>query len=166
MTMDKGPETLSDSYKKTRFHPARLIATGFGIGYLPIAPGTWASLASLPLAWLIALNYGQMGLAIAALIALLGGIWASNTTEKLTGEKDPSSIVIDEVAGQWITLIAVAPDLMLYGAGFVLFRIFDIFKPWPVSWAEGLPGGFGVMMDDVLAGIYAGIGVYLLSIWL
>jgi len=164
--MDKGPETLSDSYKKTRFHPARLIATGFGIGYLPIAPGTWASLASLPLAWLIALNYGQMGLAIAALIALLGGIWASNTTEKLTGEKDPSSIVIDEVAGQWITLIAVAPDLMLYGAGFVLFRIFDIFKPWPVSWAEGLPGGFGVMMDDVLAGIYAGIGVYLLSIWL
>lgn len=164
--MDKGPETPSDSHKKTRFHPARLIATGCGIGYLPIAPGTWASLASLPLAWLIVLNYGQMGLAIAALISLLGGIWASNTTENLTGEKDPSSVVIDEVAGQWITLIAVAPDLMLYGAGFVLFRIFDIFKPWPVSWAEGLPGGFGVMMDDVLAGIYAGIGVYLLSIWL
>ena len=164
--MEKGPENLSDSYNQTRFHPARLIATGFGLGHLPIAPGTWASLASLPLAWLIVQNFGQLGLASAALIALVGGIWASNITENLTGEKDPSSVVIDEIAGQWITLIAVAPDLILYGAGFVLFRVTDIFKPWPVSWAEGLPGGFGVMMDDVLAGVYAGIGVYLLSLWL
>ena len=164
--MNLGPERPSDSLSRDRFHPAVLIATGCGIGYLPIAPGTWASLISLPLAWLIAQNFGQVGLAAAALGALIVGIWASGTIERLRGEKDPSSVVIDEIAGQWFALTVVAPDLLLYGAGFVLFRIADIFKPWPVSWAESLPGGFGVMMDDVLAGIYAGIGVYLLSIWL
>lgn len=156
----------SDSPPNIRFHPASIIATGCGIGFLPIAPGTWASLAALPAAWLIHLQFGQIGLGVAALIALLSGIWASHIIESLWNEKDPASVVIDEIAGQWITLIAIPPDYILYGVAFVLFRIADIFKPWPVSWAERLPGGIGVMMDDVLAGVYAGFGVYLLSIWL
>ena len=100
--MNLGPERPSDSLSRDRFHPAVLIATGCGIGYLPIAPGTWASLISLPLAWLIAQNFGQVGLAAATLGALIVGIWASGTIERLRGEKDPSSVVIDEIAGQWV----------------------------------------------------------------
>ncbi|MEL0105790.1 MAG: phosphatidylglycerophosphatase A [Rhodospirillaceae bacterium] len=164
--MKKSPEISSDSPRKLIFHPAGMIATCVGIGFLPVAPGTWASLAALPVAWIIVVNLGQLGLAIAAAGALLAGIWAGGRIETLQEEKDPSAVVIDEVAGQWVALLAVPPDFVLYAIGFGLFRLADIFKPWPVSWAEGLPGGFGVMMDDVLAGIYAGLGVYVISVWL
>jgi len=164
--MKKSPEISSDSPRKLIFHPAGMIATCVGIGFLPVAPGTWASLAALPVAWIIVVNLGQLGLAIAAAGALLAGIWAGGRIATLHEEKDPSAVVIDEVAGQWVALLAVPPDFVLYAIGFGLFRLADIFKPWPVSWAEGLPGGFGVMMDDVLAGIYAGLGVYVISVWL
>ncbi|MGA0393687.1 MAG: phosphatidylglycerophosphatase A [Rhodospirillales bacterium] len=164
--MKKSPEISSDSPRKLIFHPAGMIATCGGIGFLPVAPGTWASLAALPVAWIIVVNLGQLGLAITAAGALLAGIWAGGRIETLQEEKDPSAVVIDEVAGQWVALLAVPPDFVLYAIGFGLFRLADIFKPWPVSWAEGLPGGFGVMMDDVLAGIYAGLGVYVISVWL
>jgi phosphatidylglycerophosphatase A len=74
---------------------------------------------------------------------------------------DPAPVVIDEVAGQWLTLLAADPDMVLYGAGFVLFRAADIFKPWPASWADKhVAGGFGVMLDDVIAGAYAGLTLY------
>ena len=156
----------SDSPSLAWFHPATLISTVGGIGYLPVAPGTWASMAALPCAWFIVQLAGFLGLCVAIVIALIAGIWASDHLERVTGNKDPGHIVIDEIVGQWIAVLAIAPDFLLYGAGFVLFRIADIFKPWPVSWAEGLPGGYGVMMDDILAGVYAGIGVYLLAMWL
>ena len=148
------------------FHPAPLIATVGGIGHLPVAPGTWASLFALPCAWIIVQETGSMGLYIATLIVFCVGVWASDYLERKTGNKDPGHIVIDEVAGQWLAILAIEPNLILYGAGFVLFRLADIFKPWPVSWAERLPGGYGVMIDDILAGLYAGIGVYLLAMWL
>lgn len=163
--MENAPKSPSDSPPGLQTGPAKIIATGFGLGFLPKAPGTWASLAALPPAWFISQQFGPIGLGIAAFLALILGIWASSRIETLSGKKDPSSVVIDEIAGQWIALIAIPPDFILYAAGFILFRLADIFKPWPVSWAESLPGGFGVMMDDVFAGIYAGLGTYLIAMW-
>ncbi|MEQ8194405.1 MAG: phosphatidylglycerophosphatase A [Rhodospirillales bacterium] len=148
------------------WHPAAIIATGAGAGFLPLAPGTWASALCLPPAWLIASLAGREALAMAALLAVILGIWASDLLERREGVTDPGYIVIDEIAGQWIAVLAVAPDPLLYAIAFVLFRLADIFKPWPVSWAEKLPGGFGVMFDDVLAGAYAAAGVYLCSLWI
>ncbi len=137
-------------------NPAGVIATWFGAGLLPRAPGTWGSLAALPFAWVIAQAGGWIALAVATVIVFILGIWAAGQTAARTGIQDPGSIVIDEVAGQWLTLIPIAPDPLAYAVGFVLFRIADIFKPWPASWADRkIKGGLGVMLDDMLAGGYA-----------
>ena len=97
-------------------------------------------------------------LAFATLLVSVGGWWVADIYVRRTGVLDPGEVVIDEVAGQWLTLLAVPPDPILYAAGFVLFRIFDIFKPWPVGWADReLGGGLGVMVDDLLAGLYAAL---------
>lgn len=149
-------------------NPAQLLATGFGIGLLPVAPGTWASLAALPAAWLIAGAGGRAGLALAALAAFLVGVWAAGACVRQMGDGDPDPrrVVIDEIAGQWLTLLAVEPGLVHYAIGFVLFRAFDILKPWPVDWADRrIKGGLGIMLDDVLAAVYAGGALYLLQRW-
>jgi len=146
--------------------PAVLLATWFGAGYLPKAPGTWGSLAALPFAWGIANLSGSVGLIAASLLVFVIGIWASNVYMGLTGGEDPGPVVIDEVAGMWLTLAFVPPDLGLYAAGFVLFRIADIFKPWPAGWADrNIKGGLGVMLDDVLAALYSGGIVFALFYW-
>lgn len=146
------------------WHPANLIATCGGVGRLPLAPGTWGSLAALPFAWLIAAEWGPVGLGFAALVALLAGIWAAGEIETRSGLKDPGHIVIDEVAGQWLALAPVAPDPIVYLVGFLAFRLFDIVKPWPARLVERrLPGGAGVMLDDMVAGLYAGIVTYLVA---
>lgn len=142
------------------------LATWFGAGLLPKAPGTWGSLAALPFAWVI-LRYGGMWWLLAAIILVfLVGWWASQIYVGRSGEADPGAVVIDEVAGQWLTLLPAAPGVWWHWAlGFALFRFFDIVKPWPVGWADRrLKGGFGVMVDDVIAGIYAGVLLYLLMI--
>jgi len=137
-------------------HPGILLATWFGAGYLPKAPGTWGSVAALPFAWLISLYFSWQGLAFATVFVFVIGLWAAKVYEIKSGEHDPGAIVIDEVAGLWLTLIVVPPEPVLYLAGFLLFRLFDIRKPWPVSWADrSLPGAWGVMVDDIFAGIYA-----------
>jgi phosphatidylglycerophosphatase A len=137
-------------------HPAVLLASWFGSGFLPWAPGTWASLIACVLAWIIVGAGGATALLVAALVALVAGTWAADIVGRRSGVADAGAIVIDEVAGQWLTL-AVAPRTFLaYAAGFLLFRLFDVIKPWPVSWADrALPGGIGVMADDVLAAAYA-----------
>ena len=137
------------------FHPATVLSTWFGAGLLPKAPGTWGSAAALPFAWAIASAWGGWGLLAASLLCFLVGWAAAEVYLRRTGADDPGEVVIDEVAGQWLVL-AVAPlDPLFYLAGFVLFRLFDIRKPWPVNWADStLPGGLGVMADDMLAGVY------------
>jgi len=136
--------------------PATLVATGFGLGFASVMPGTWASLAALPCAWLIRDRLGVLALAIATLAALLAGWWAAARTVKASRAADPGWIVIDEIAGQWLVLLATPLDWRWYAAAFVLFRGFDIWKPFPVSWADrNIPGGFGIMLDDVAAAIYA-----------
>ena len=137
-------------------NPAALIATWFGTGRLPLAPGTWASAIAAGLAWPLAGAYGTAGLAAAAALAFAAGWWAAGTHAAATGVSDPREVVIDEVAGQWLALLFAPRTLTAYAAAFLLFRAFDIFKPWPVGWADRkLPGGLGIMADDVLAGAYA-----------
>ena len=141
-----------------------VLATWFGIGNLPKAPGTWGSLTALPFAWLIVTLGGQSLLLVSILITFVIGCWASEIFIQREGVKDPGPVVIDEVVGQWLTLSVVTPDLLIYSLGFLMFRIFDIFKPWPIGLADRrIHGGFGVMIDDVLAGIYAAASLYLIT---
>jgi len=146
--------------------PAVFLATWFGSGLLPKAPGTWGTLASLPFAWAIHSFAGWQVLAAASLAIFCIGIWASNGYIKNLGGEDPGPVVIDEVAGMWMTLIPAAyffpyaPDLMTYGVAFVLFRLADIFKPWPASWADkNIKGGLGIMLDDIIAAVFSGLGL-------
>jgi phosphatidylglycerophosphatase A len=134
----------------------------FGIGFIPIASGTFGSLAGLLIGYILYLiNFNLFFIIIPLLFVL--GIIASNTYQKQTGEKDSSIIVIDEVVGQLIAMIFVVDNLILVLCSFIIFRIFDIFKPWPASYADKkMGGGLGVMLDDVFAGIYAAILIYLI----
>lgn len=136
---------------------ATALATLGPIGHFPKAPGTWGSLAAivgapwlflpLPLAWRIITLVGILAV----------GIWACSRAEIVIGKKDPGCVIIDELFGQWLTILFFFSMPIWYiPIGFVLFRIFDIFKPWPVKWAEtAFPGGLGVMIDDGVAGLYA-----------
>lgn len=118
-------------------------------------PGTWASLAALPCAWLICGVGGSLGLLIAGLAAFAAGCWAAEFAASASGRTDPNFIVIDEIAAQWLALVVAPLDWRAYLAAFVLFRIFDITKPWPVNWAERrFKGGLGIMLDDVVAALY------------
>jgi phosphatidylglycerophosphatase A len=133
-----------------------LIATWFGVGLSPVAPGTCASVAALLLAWAIRAAAGVAGLAAAAILVFVAGCWAAGAAAKASGTDDPGSVVIDEVAGQWLVLLAAPLQPPAWFFAFVLFRLFDIWKPWPVRWADRrVKGGFGIMLDDILAAGYA-----------
>lgn len=143
--------------------PAVLIATGLGSGYLPKAPGTWGSLLAAVLAWPLALWTGYPGLLAAAALATVVGIWATGVYVARTGEDDPGPVVIDEVAGQWLTLAACPVDPVWWLVGFAAFRVADIAKPWPASWIDRrMHGPLGVMLDDIVAGAYAALAVWLI----
>ncbi|MBT7077481.1 MAG: phosphatidylglycerophosphatase A [Pelagibacterales bacterium] len=135
----------------------------FGIGFIPFASGTFGSLAGLIIGYALNLiNYNLFFIIIPMLFIL--GVIASNTYQKQTGEKDSSVIVIDEVVGQLIAMMFVMDDYVLVFISFIIFRLFDIYKPWPASYADKkMTGGFGVMLDDVFAGIYTSIFIFLIS---
>lgn len=134
-----------------------LICTWFYSGLLPFAPGTFGSLATLPFVYVINYYYQIPGILIFVLFVSIIGIITTDKLSKQMEVEDPRSIVIDEVAGQSLALLFAGANLYLYAIGFILFRIFDILKPWPVSWADSkVPGGLGIMLDDILAGIMAG----------
>ncbi len=155
----------------------KLIATFFGAGQLNPAPGTWGSVVTLPLVWLLiqvgggntlyTVGFLALGTAIAAGI----GWWSTARYLEQTGKHDPSEVVIDEVAGQLMTFLVAAPfmhlnSLDVFVAGFFLFRFFDITKIWPANWADSqLEGATGVMLDDLFAGVYAGLILILIN-WL
>jgi len=143
-----------------------LLATWFGSGYVSKAPGTVGSLMALPFGYFIADAFGAIGLLGSIVLVTIIGISVSNTYMAQADEHDPGPVVIDEVAGQWLALLPIAAMLTWQGvfAAFVLFRIFDIFKPWPISWVDReVPGGLGVMLDDVLAGIAAAVCLYIIA---
>ena len=138
-----------------------MVGTWFGAGLLKPGPGTYGSVAAV-LLWLAAahvLHPGPVALAVgtalAALAATLLGVPAATIVARESGREDPGFVVIDEVAGQWIALIAVRPDWKHAALALLLFRAFDIWKPWPIRRLEQLPEGTGIMLDDVAAGALA-----------
>jgi len=133
-----------------------MAATAFGVGRSPIAPGTVASLVSLPIAWLVMMYGGAFVLLVLAAAIFIFGLWASEVYAVQQGNSDPSECVIDEVAGQFVACALAPLSIAGFAAAFVLFRLFDISKLWPVSAAERLPGGLGIMTDDLVAGLFAG----------
>jgi phosphatidylglycerophosphatase A len=140
---------------------ATVVASVFGIGYFSVAPGTIMSAIAVPLAFLLWLfGHSYVVVAGAAIIALVIGILACSDHVRETGRDDPSECVIDELAGQWVACAFVCflpVSFPAFFLAFALFRLFDIWKPWPVSWAEdNLKSGLGVMMDDIVAGLMAG----------
>ena len=149
----------------TATDPALIAATWFGCGLLPKAPGTWGSLAALPFAWVLRVEWGFWGLAIATLLVSLVGWWAAEVYARKTGIADPGEVVIDEVAGQWLTLLPVPADPIYYLGGFLLFRLFDIKKPWVIGWADrNVHGGLGIMLDDLFAGAFGAV-VLIVALW-
>jgi phosphatidylglycerophosphatase A len=147
--------------------PAMLLATWFGAGFLPVAPGTWASLAALPCAALLVWLGGPILVLAAGLAVFVLGIWAADAYMQTVQVHDPSAIVIDEVVGQWVTLALLPLDPVIYALGFVLFRVLDVLKPWPANFIDrAVTGGFGVMLDDVVAGAYAAGALWLMLPWL
>jgi phosphatidylglycerophosphatase A len=143
--------------------PAWLVATWFGTGRLPGVPGTWGSLAAIPFA--VALSWlGGPALLVIAALALFGlGVWATERYMAAFGVHDPGAVVVDEVIGQWLTLAFLPVTPVAYALGFVLFRIADVVKPWPADWIDRkMAGAAWVLLDDVVAGLYAGVAALLL----
>jgi len=157
------------------------IATAFGLGYLPKAPGTWGSLAGVALTEIYwsgllpdkpfgrfagDIHFGisptWVAICVTLLVAILG-VAAATTVAYYLGKKDPQVVVIDEVSGQLISYFGIGaamPNWKYLLLGFILFRVFDIWKPFPARQAESLPGGLGIMADDWIAGIYAALGLW------
>jgi phosphatidylglycerophosphatase A len=136
-----------------------VLGTWFGCGHVPYAPGTAGTLGAIPL-YLALRPFGHAAVAFGALVLTGVGIWAANVIASELGQKDPQVIVIDEVAGVLVTLSVAPPTGVALAAGVLLFRIFDQTKPWPARAAEReLPGGWGIVLDDVAAGIWGAIGV-------
>jgi len=193
------PETDPGSSKRELQKPklSYVIATSLGLGYLRPGPGTWGSLAGLALAaffairndWTLVRRWrvsSEMAGQLLFMLISLAGVWAAGRVAKHCGKTDPQFVVVDEVSGQWMTLLlgsvhaiwnhvsgaglsyfgvrligAVPLNWKYFLLGFILFRGFDIWKPFPVRQAESLPGGWGIMADDWLAAIYAAAGLWI-----
>jgi len=134
---------------------SRIIATIFHCGYLPLAPGTWASAIALLAGWYLLPHIDNSTFFISLVILFFAGVLSSRLISEEDNDEDPSYVVIDEWVGMWIPLIGIPHNWEWWAAGFVLFRIFDIIKPFPIGKLEKLKGGWGIMLDDVLAGVYA-----------
>lgn len=135
---------------------ATVVATAFGAGYSPIAPGTAGSLVGLALFWPLQLAAPWVQLLVTA-AAYLAGVAASTRLAQRLGRKDPGAAVVDEVVGMWLSLLFLPFTPATAAAAFLLFRVLDVFKPYPARQLESLPGGWGIMTDDVMAGVYANL---------
>lgn len=139
-------------------HPATWVATWFGCGLMQPAPGTWGTLGALPFGIILLMTGGIPALLIGTIIIFILGLWAAKHFERMVREKDSGMIVIDEAVGVWIAIIPATLTPSSVAIAFLLFRFFDILKPWPIGWMDKkIHGAMGVMLDDVLAGIYAAL---------
>ncbi|HEX9391831.1 MAG TPA: phosphatidylglycerophosphatase A [Usitatibacteraceae bacterium] len=144
-------------------HPAHFLALGFGAGLATRAPGTWGTLVALPFYLLANALGGASAVLLLAVIFFVVGVWAAALTGRALGVADHGGIVIDEIAAFLLVLALTPPGWPWVGVAFLLFRLFDIAKPWPIYIADKhIKGGFGVMFDDILAAAYAVAGVLLL----
>jgi phosphatidylglycerophosphatase A len=130
-----------------------VLASAFGAGYSPVASGTVGSFVTVVAIWLLPLT--PLRIAVALVVVVLVGIWAGSRVERVLGRKDPGVIVIDEVAGMLLSVILLPRTIPVLITSFVLFRLFDIWKPFPARESQALTGGVGVMVDDLIAGVYA-----------
>src|SRR5690348_6697537 len=160
-----GAPLAADARRRLMAHPAGWIATAVGAGLSPKAPGTAGSLVAL-LPWWFLLRDLPLGVYVAVLIAGFGlGVWACGVCDRRLGMHDQGALVWDEVIGMWITLFAAPRQWWWMVIGFALFRLFDIWKPWPVRLADRrVRGGFGVMLDDVVAGLFALAALQLIAL--
>jgi phosphatidylglycerophosphatase A len=143
----------------------RALATGLGVGYLPLAPGTWGALEAVGLA--AAMHYLLPGqetilLWLCFIFFTIAGVMVSSWVAQEENITDPSIVVVDEIAGQFLTFLWVPLSPAALFFGFLLFRVFDITKPFPARRSEHLPGGYGIVCDDLVAGVYAGVSLYLI----
>ena len=144
---------------------ARLVATAFGSGRFPVAPGTAGSAVGVLLFWLLADLPVWAQIAGCGVLFVLGAL-ASTRVAREVGRKDPGIVVVDEVVGMWVTLVALPFVPLTIVLGFVLFRVMDVVKPWPARSLESLPEGWGIMADDVAAGVYAHLSLRVaLLVW-
>ena len=153
------PARASSRWTGTNWSPSRLtdglafgVATAGGAGLAPVAPGTAGSLLAALLLWIV--PFSTVSLGVTLVLVVLAGIWAGGRIERLSGQRDPGLIVIDEVAGMMLSVLTLPRSLSILIPAFFCFRALDILKPFPARQAQSLPGGFGVMVDDLIAGAY------------
>ena len=142
------------------------IATCFKVGYLPFAPGTWGSVFAILLWWVLLKDLNTYIFGAIIIIFLLIGIVVSNIIIDQSGDHDPSHIIIDELVGQWLALFLIPDGFFNIAISFILFRFFDIIKPWPIRLIEKLPKGLGVMSDDLTAGLITLVLIQVINIYL
>jgi len=142
-----------------RLSAALLIATGLGAGWSPVAPGTAGTLVAVPPALLAARTLSPAWYAITTAVLTAVAIWSAHAAAPILGAKDPRPVVIDEVAGYFVTLLFLPPTGATLAAGFLLFRIADVVKPYPARRIESWPGGLGIVADDIVAGLYANLAL-------
>lgn len=153
----RSQQTPSDLPRKVLTDPVNFLAFGFGTGLAPVAPGTFGSLPGVLLFWLT-MGYGpyvQLGVAAGLIVA---GIWICGESARRIGVHDHGGIVWDEIAGMYVTLLAAPVSLIGWALAFVLFRVMDIVKPWPIRDLDHrMEGGLGIMLDDLVAALYAAV---------
>ena len=158
---DKHPETLVSTVMRD---PVHWFAFGFGSGLLPVAPGTWGSLFTALGFWFFAPVDTLMLLGISAVL-FIAGIWICDESSKRLGVHDHGGIVWDEVVGMLLTLSVARPEPQWFAVAFLAFRVFDVWKPWPIRDVDhSLHGGLGIMLDDVLAAAYAALVTFILQV--
>lgn len=149
--------------KKVLSNPVHFLAFGFGSGLAPFAPGTFGTLMAIPLYWLMQFQSLAVYLSIVLVVCIVG-IWICDKSSEMLGVHDHSGIVWDEFAGFFITMIAAPKGWLWILIGFLLFRLFDVLKPWPISILDKkMQGGLGIMIDDIVAGIFALVCLQLIN---
>ena len=142
------------------------IATCFKVGYLPLAPGTWGSIFAILLWWIFIKDLNLYVFGVVIVLFFIIGIVTSNIVINELDDNDPSHIIIDELVGQWLALLFLPKGLINIAIAFILFRFFDIIKPWPISVIEKLPKGLGVMSDDLIAGFITLVLIQVINIYI
>jgi phosphatidylglycerophosphatase A len=143
--------------KSVFHHPLHFISFGFGSGLLPKMPGTWGTVVAIPIYLFIA-SYPLWLYALITLLLICFAVYACDVTARDIGVHDHPGIVLDEIVGYLLTMIAIPAEWEWIVLGFIIFRVFDIWKPWPIRWIDRhVKGGFGIVVDDLLAGVYAWI---------
>jgi len=139
-------------------NPIHFIASGFGVGALPWIPGTWGTLLAIPIYLALEAMLNPLGYLLVLIGLIIMGVWATGVTAKACGDTDPGFIVWDEIVGFLLAMFLAPNDWSWIWSAFILFRVFDILKPWPIKWIETkFTGGYGIVFDDLMAGLYVWI---------